>query len=214
MTEAIPGPAYRIKSERLILRCWEPADAPLLKAAVDESLDHLLPWMPWSKEEPTDLQTKIDLLRRFRGNFDLGKDFVYGIFDASETRVLGGTGMHTRAQDRSPEFPAREIGYWIHKDHINQGLATEVSAALTRVAFEVDHVDRVEIRCEPQNARSVAIPRKLGFQHEATLARRLRTTFGEPRETMIWSLFAGAYPSSPCAKAQIAAYDVVGRQII
>ena len=64
--------------------------------------------------------------------------------------------------------------------HDGQGLATEVSAALTRVAFEIDQVDRVEIHCEPQNVRSAAVPRKLGYQHEATLARRLRTMKTDP----------------------------------
>jgi RimJ/RimL family protein N-acetyltransferase len=214
MTLKTTGPAYRIVTDRLLVRCWEPADAPLLKKAVDESREHLLPWMPWAKEEPTDLQTKIDRLRSFRGNFDLGQDFVYAIFDAGETAVLGGTGLHTRVEKTAPEFGAREIGYWIHKDHVNQGYATEVSAALTRVAFEIDQVDRVEIHCEPQNVKSAAVPRKLGYQHEATLARRLRTTTGEPRETMIWSLFASDYPDSPSAQAKVAAYDVVGRQII
>lgn len=214
MTKMFPGPAYRIETNRLVLRCWEPADAALLKEAVEESLEHLLPWMPWAKEEPTDLQTKIDRLRSFRGNFDLGQDFVYAIFDQDESAVLGGTGLHTRIEKTAPEFAAREIGYWIHKDHINQGLATEVSAALTRVAFEIDQVDRVEIHCEPQNVRSAAVPRKLGYKHEATLARRLRTTAGEPRETMIWTLFASDYPGSPSAQSDLAAFDAIGRRII
>lgn len=214
MTESIPGPAYRIKTERLMLRCWDPTHAPLLKVAVEESLDHLRPWMPWTKQEPEDIQVKIDRLRRFRGNFDLDQDYIYGVFDLEESRVLGGTGLHTRVQPAFPEFAAREIGYWIHKDYINQGLATELSAALTRVAFEIEQVDRVEIHCDPQNVRSAAIPRKLGYRHEATLARRLRTTEGEPRDTMIWSLFAADYPDSPSAQAQIEAFDVIGRQII
>jgi RimJ/RimL family protein N-acetyltransferase len=170
--------------------------------------------MPWAKEEPTDIQTKIERLRQFRGNFDLGQDFVYGIFDQDESAVLGGTGLHTRIEKTAPEFEAREIGYWIHKDHVNQGLATEVSAALTRVAFEIDQVDRVEIHNEPQNVRSAAVPRKLGYQHEATLARRLRNTEGKPRETMIWTLFASDYPDTPSAAIKLAAYDAVGRQII
>jgi hypothetical protein len=41
----IPGPAYRIHTKRLIIRCWRPKDAPLLKLAIDESLDHLRQWM-------------------------------------------------------------------------------------------------------------------------------------------------------------------------
>jgi RimJ/RimL family protein N-acetyltransferase len=214
MTVEIPGPAYRIETKRVVIRCWEPCDADLLKKAIDESQEHLLPWMPWAKDEPTDLQTKINLLRGFRGNFDLGQDFIYGIFNEDESSVLGGSGLHPRAELTAPEFAAREIGYWIHKDHINRGLATEVSAALTKVAFEIDQVDRVEIHCEPLNVRSAAVPRKLGYQHEATLARRLRNTAGKPRETMIWTLFASDYPDSPSALAELAAFDAIGRQII
>ncbi|MGQ9815431.1 MAG: GNAT family N-acetyltransferase [Candidatus Roseilinea sp.] len=41
---------------------------------------------------------------------------------------------------------AREIGYWIHVDHIGHGYATEAVAALTRAGFEIDHVQRIDIR--------------------------------------------------------------------
>jgi RimJ/RimL family protein N-acetyltransferase len=53
------GPAYRIHTQRLVLRCWHPTDAPLLKAAIDASLEHLRPWLPWAQYEPTDLHRKI-----------------------------------------------------------------------------------------------------------------------------------------------------------
>lgn len=209
MERKIPGPAYRIHTTRLVLRCWEPADAPLLKEAIDASLDHLRPWMPWAMDEPTGLQTKVGLLRRFRGRFDLNEDFVYAIFNRDETQVMGGTGLHTRAGGN-----AREIGYWIRQEHINQGLATETAAALTRVAFEISSVDRVEIHCDPINIRSAAVPQKLGFEHEATLKRRTVTSEGHPRDTMIWSLFAADYPHSPAAAAKIEAYDAIGRRIL
>ncbi len=51
MTEPIPGPAYRILTPRLCLRCWNPEDAPTIKAAVDASREHLIPWMSWAQEE-------------------------------------------------------------------------------------------------------------------------------------------------------------------
>ena len=209
MHSKVPGPAYRIVTSRLVIRCWHPENAPLLKAAVDANLDHLRPWMPWTKSEPTNLQTKIDLIRRFRANFDLGRDFTYGVFDLEETQVVGGTGLHTRLVGS-----AREIGYWIHKDYINQGLATELTAALTKVAIEVDKVDRVEIHCGPANVRSTAVPKKLGFQHEATLRRRFVTSDGEPRDTMIWTLFAAEYPDSSASQAQIEAFDAAGQRIL
>jgi len=210
MPTPYPGPAYRVVTSRLVIRCYNPSDAQMLKTSIDESLDHLREFMPWAAHEPEELQAKIARLRRFRGNFDLGVDFVYGIFNPEETRLLGGTGLHTRVGDN-----AREIGYWIHKDYINQGLATEVSAALTKVAFEVDQVERMEIHCASRNVRSAAVPRKLGYTHEATLRRRALANPQGPRyDTMIWTLFADEYPASPAAQAQIEAFDAFGRRLL
>jgi RimJ/RimL family protein N-acetyltransferase len=198
---------YRIVSERLVLRCWEPRDAPLLKDAVDSSIEQLLPWMPWAAEEPQALEQKVELLRQFRGRFDLGTDFVYGIFAADESEALGGTGLHTRA---GPE--SLEIGYWIRTSRAGEGLGTEATAAQTRVAFELTEVERIEIRCDPANGRSRAIPRKLGFTEEATLRRRLH--YPEPRDVVVYTLFRDQFPSTPSATAPIEAYDAVGKRVL
>ena len=200
-------PPYRIVTERLVLRSWEPRDAPLLKEAVDSSIDHLLPWMPWAAHEPQSLQEKVALLRQFRGKFDLGQDFTYGIFTPDEEQAVGGTGLHTRIGD-----DAFEIGYWIRASRAGEGLATESTAALTRVAFELTDVDRIEIRCEPENERSRAIPRKLGYREEATLRRRLRHP--EPRDVVVYSLFRDDFGSSPVATAVVEAYDAVGTRVL
>jgi RimJ/RimL family protein N-acetyltransferase len=201
-------PPYRIETERTVLRCWHPADGPLLKEAVDASLDHLREWMPWAMDEPEAVETKVQRLRRFRANFDTDKDYVYGIFSQDERQVLGGTGLHTRLGKG-----AFEIGYWISVTHINQGLATEISAALTRVAFEICGVGRVEIHCDPHNLRSAAVPRKLAHTHEATLRQRTVTSTGEPRDTMIWTILVEEFRRSPAATAQIRAYNVMGHLI-
>jgi RimJ/RimL family protein N-acetyltransferase len=202
-------PAYRIHTGRLVLRCWNPADAALLKAAIDSSLEHLRPWMPWAKHEPEALEAKVERLRRFRGMFDLDQDFVYGIFDREENAVLGGTGLHTRQGEG-----VLEIGYWIHADRVNRGLATEAAGAMTRVAFEVNQVGRVEIHCDPINARSMAVPKKLGFVHEATLRHRTVTAEGAPRDSMIWTMLAVEYPESTAAEIELEAFDATGQKIL
>ncbi len=198
------GPAYRIHTRRLVLRCWTPADAALLKSAIDESLEHLRPWMPWAANEPQEVEAKIVRLRRFKADFDHGRDFVYGVFDREETRVIGGTGLHTRLGEG-----VREIGYWVHKDYINQGIATELSGALTRVAMEIDEVERVEIHCDQHNAASAAIPRKLGFGCRFTETAHANG----PRDTMIWTISRKDYPGSPASSSQIQAFDVAGKEI-
>ena len=208
MTE-LRGPAYRIVTERLVVRCWDPADAALLKEAIDSSLDHLRPWMPWAREEPQTLAAKVALLRRFRGQFDLNDDFVYGIFARDERRVLGGTGLHTRVGAR-----AREIGYWIRADAEGRGYVTEAVAALTRVGFELDRLERIEIHCEPANVRSAGVPRRLGYVHEATLRGRVRDAGDRPRDVLVFTMFADAYPSSPAADAVAAAFDAAGARLL
>jgi len=209
MPDVTRGPAYRIETARLVVRCWQPADAPLLQAALAASWAHLGPWMPWARGEPTDLEGAITLTRRWRGAFDLGQDFVYGVFSSDEREVWGGSGLHTRAGDS-----AREIGYWIHVDQINQGLATELAGALTKVAFAVDGLRRVEIHCDPRNVRSAAVARKLGYAYEGTLRARVPDGEGGYRDSMIWSLLEEEYPASPAAGAELAAYDVMARKLL
>jgi RimJ/RimL family protein N-acetyltransferase len=193
-----PPPPYLIRTERLTIRCWDPRDAPLLKDALDTSLDHLVPWMPWAAAEPKPVEEKADLLRLFRGRFDLGEDFVYGIFTLDEREVIGGSGLHTRVGPG-----ALEIGYWIRASRLGRGFAREAAAALTTVAIRVCGVDRVEIHVDPANEASLRIPRALGFTQEATLRRRLPAMDGGvSRDAVVFTLFADELDGSPVADAR------------
>jgi RimJ/RimL family protein N-acetyltransferase len=201
------NPAYRIETERLVVRCYQPSDAQLLANSVRESIEHLKPWMPWAHDEPRPIEEIRKGVRRFRGRFDLNEDYVYGIFNAEETKLLGGTGFHTRLGEKE-----LEIGYWIHKDYTNRGLVTESTAALVRVAFEIVHVHRLEIHCDPANLASASIPRKLGFTHEGTL--RAKTPFRDRwSDSMIWGLLEDEYPDSPAANVQIKVFDANGNPL-
>ena len=206
------SPPYRIETERLVIRCYDPArDAPLLKECIDSSIDHLLPWMPWAKHEPQTIEEKVDLLRRFRGNFDIGEDFPYGVYDRDESRQLGGTGLHTRGGPDS-----FEIGYFLRADAVGNGFATELSAALTRIAFEVCGAQRVDIKIVPENTRSIRVPEKLGYGLDGLLRRRQEPPDddGRLRDVLLYTMLREELESSPCMDYDYAAYDVTGAKVV
>ena len=205
--EGSPAP-YRIETERLVVRCYESRDAPLLKEAIDSSLEHLQPWMPWALDEPQTLEQKIELVESFRSSFDAGENFTYAIFAADEAELLGGTGLHPRVGPGG-----LEIGYWVRASATRQGIVTESTAALTRAGFEVCGVDRIEIRIEPRNEASFGVPRNLGFIEEATLRRRLPGREGGPlRDLTIFTMFREDF--DPAVAPGIRAFDAQGEQVL
>jgi len=209
MSHTYLGPAYRIETERLVIRCYDPKDAQYLQKSIQESIEHLRPWLPWVKSEPEELKVKIERIRIFRAKFDLSEEYFFGVFDPRETELIGGIGLHPRVGSN-----AFEIGYWINVNHVKKGYATEMTSALIKVAFEIENVNRVEIHCDPKNIKSAAIPKKLGYVYEATLRNRCENIEGELIDSMIWSLQKDNYLKSPTAKAKIVAYDVFGNTII
>ena len=52
----ISNPAYRIETERLVVRCYQPSDAKLLAESVTENIEHLKTFMPWAHDEPTSFE--------------------------------------------------------------------------------------------------------------------------------------------------------------
>jgi RimJ/RimL family protein N-acetyltransferase len=200
-------PPYRIETERLVIRCYQPTDAPLLKAAVDASIDHLLPFMPWARFAPQPVEETVALLRTFRSQFDREENYVYGIFSRDESEQIGGSGFHKRSNEGS-----LEIGYWVAAGSVGQGIATELTAVLTRVGFELCGLDRVDLQIEPANEHSLKIPRKLGFTLEGTLRRRLdpHVEGGPRRDSMLFTMLVEELAGSPCLAYDYVAYDVAG----
>lgn len=206
---ATPPPPYAIRTANLHLRCYEPRDAETLRVVSAANKEHLAPWMPWAKLEPQTLEEKAALVRRFRGSFDLGHEFVYGIFEPDDGPLVGGCGLHRRSGPGT-----LEIGYWIDKDHIGSGFATEAASALTQVGFEIARARRIDIRVEPENTPSNRVAEKLGYRREGVLRSRLRWTDGVYRDSVYWSLLATEYPETPSKGVQLEAFDFLGWRIL
>lgn len=179
------GTIYRIETQRLRLRCWEPTDAADLLALIADNEEYLAAWLPWVTGRPRTVAGQAELLRGFRSRFDADKEFVFGAFSKAG-KCLGSVGLH-----RSVGASALEVGYWLARSSAGQGLGTEMVAGACQAAFASAQIQRLEIHCAPDNLPSARIAARLGFQHEATLSRRLMSARGT-HDMMLWSLWREA----------------------
>jgi RimJ/RimL family protein N-acetyltransferase len=156
--------------------------------AINESLEHLQPWMAWAAEPATE-----EHLRRFfteaAAQWDERHDFGFSIIEEASGAVVGGCGLHGRIGDHG-----LEIGYWVHVDRIGKGVATDAARALTDAAFGIGGIERVRIQCDVRNVRSARVPTKLGYQ----LLRVEVPDTGpcEGRATQIWEVERSAWRGS------------------
>ena len=149
LPEVVVGP-------RLALRRWRVSDMAVLRDAIQDSIEHLRPWMSWIEFEPLSDSDREALIHRWEDDWAAGREVVFGAFVGDQ--VVGGCGFHRRAGPQT-----LEIGYWVHVDHLRQGYATEMARTLTSAAFTVPDIDRVEIHHDKANTRSGAIPEALGY---------------------------------------------------
>jgi RimJ/RimL family protein N-acetyltransferase len=81
------------------------------------------------------------------------------------------------------------------------------------VAFELDAVRRMDLLCDPDNARSVAMARRLGFTLEGRLRDRQRAPHHERGDLLCFSLLASEYSGSHARQLPLEAFDFLGRRM-
>lgn len=183
---------YKIVTDRVVIRCYQAGDGAMLKKSVDESIEHLLPWMPWAKFEPETVDLKEDRVVQFRKRFLANEDYTLGIFNPEETELLGSTGLHTRLSGN-----ALEIGYWVNVNHAGKGLCTHVVTALTKVGFEVEGLDSMLIKCEVENLASSRVAIKCGYYLTGTQANFSNPYDSTLRTMSIYEINRGQYLKNP-----------------
>ena len=151
-----PPERIELRAGRALVRATADRAAAAV-ASVNESLEHLQPWMAWAQEPATEASLGT-VFATGEQLWDRRRDFSYSIVEGPDERIVGGSGLHGRHDQH-----ALEIGYWVHVDRIGQGLATEVSQALTDAAFGIPGIERVHITCDERNVRSARVPEKLGY---------------------------------------------------
>jgi ribosomal-protein-serine acetyltransferase len=145
------------------LRLLEESDAKELYGVVDANRDHLARWLPWvdGERSPDDVLPFIRSTRKQLAD----NDGLQTVIVDPAGRIAGMVGMH------HVDWANRKtsIGYWLAVDHQGRGVMTAAVRAYVDHAFGAWKLNRVEIEASVDNARSRAIPERLGFREEGVL---------------------------------------------
>lgn len=168
-----------IRADRILLKKHKVDMAETMFACVEQDrarLQRFLPWTEFTKtveDERHYIESTIERWERY-------ELFDYGIFKLENEEFMGNVGVHTINWLNS----CCELGYWIAGEFEGQGYMSEAVAALTNASHEF--FNRVEIRCDPANRRSAAVPENLGFHFEGHLKKNVYMD-GEYRDSLVYS---------------------------
>ncbi len=140
----------------------EEKHAPEMFALIEANRESLRQWLPWVDTTLTLDDSKMFIMRatdQFYGDTGIHCAVFY------EGRMAGIIGcVKMDLGNRTCE-----IGYWLGDTYRGIGLMTAVCAAMLEYLFESMLLNRAEIRCAPENIKSVAVPIRLGFKKEGVV---------------------------------------------
>lgn len=155
MFEKTIDPSLRLRSLQL-------EDAEELFRLVDANRTHLREWLPWL-DSTTGVESQRDFIRSILDQEARGQGGVYAVL--ADERIVGVAGYHPiRWTNRSVD-----IGYWLASEAVGKGIMTRCCRALVDHAFTELGLNRVAIPVAVGNARSRAVPERLGFKIEGTI---------------------------------------------
>jgi len=101
----------------------------------------------------------------FTDNFEDDTGIRWGITLKGDDELIGSAGFY-KWNKRTAQV---ETGYDLDPEYWGQGIMTEAMTAITRYAFRVMKVNRIEALISTRNKASLRLLRRLGFRKEGTL---------------------------------------------
>ncbi|MFD7980142.1 GNAT family N-acetyltransferase [Streptomyces sp. NPDC059071] len=151
-----PPQLVRIDDRLVLRRPEDPADLSELHQLIDESVEHLRPWMDWVEDHSPEWTA--GYLSRRAGQWAAGAEFTYLI--VLDGAMVGACSLHRREETPADAY---EIGYWLHPAATGHGLAARAARALVAEGFRLPGVQRLLVLHLPENHASATVPAKLGF---------------------------------------------------
>lgn len=179
----LPPNVIELDGALALRRVGPDTDAAAYHRLVDDSLEHLRPWMYWVPDHPA---VTDEFLATRDQRWESGQNFTYAIEEHGE--LLGVCSLF-HAEGAAADV--REIGYWLHPAATGRGLASRAARALVGEAFRLSGVAHVEIVHDKANLPSGAVPARLGFS-EFLRRPAERVAPGDTGEDVVWRISRGA----------------------
>ena len=157
------NPEPLVRGDGLYLRPATPADYPSWSRLRSVSRAFLEPWEPtWPEDDLTQAAFRRRLRRQEE---DISRDEAYAllIFDQTSDQLLGGI---TLGGVRRGVSQTGTLGYWMGASQAGKGRMTRAVSAVVEFSFSKLRLHRVEAACIPDNAPSIAVLERNGFQRE------------------------------------------------
>ena len=171
--------------EELVLRLLEPRHARALYSLINNNRDHLGYWFPWVEQTKTVEDSKT-FIRESLEQFAKENGFQLGIWLGDD--LVGVMGLQYIVH----QFYVTEVYYWLGAEFEGRGLMTKACRYLCGYLFEELGLNRIEIRYAETNAKSRAIPERLGFIQEGKL-RQMGYTQAGLVDYLVYGLLAGEW---------------------
>ncbi|MEW9521156.1 GNAT family N-acetyltransferase [Streptomyces tubercidicus] len=181
-----------LTTERLMLRPFEPSDAPAVHAACQDPAIPRWTAVP-TPYGPAEAEQFVGTTAPEGWRNDTTYDFA--VVTRADGILVGAMGLVRLALLRAPERQA-ELGFWTAKEQRGRGYTVEAARAVLRWAFHDLGVERMEWHAEAGNEASRAVARRLGFRMEGTLRAKL-VHEGTRRDSWIGSLLPSDLTGEP-----------------
>ncbi len=153
-------PHARLETANLILKRHQVEESHVMAKAVRDNMERFVLTFPWAHVKYSSDEA-LKYIEDTLVQWDRGELFDFSIYN-KHMDYMGNVGVHTIKW----EHARAEIGYWIRKEFEGKGHMTEAVSALMQELFSLG-INRIEIRCDPENERSKKIPQRLGMKQEA-----------------------------------------------
>lgn len=155
-----------IKTERLVLRPFRLADAPVVRRlAGDEKIASTTLRIP----HPYEKGMAEKWIRKHRRSFDRRTSVVYAIESRRTGKLVGAIGLELDRRNESAE-----LGYWIGRRFWNRGYATEAAEVMLMYGFAELGLNRIHAHHFARNPASGSVLEKIGMRREGVLRQHIK----------------------------------------